>query len=351
MWLVEADPVYESGDDIPGLPNVFSDDDSAVAQLEYRPSVGVANTVYIGSDNGLACGTAVEKVTEAYETDIVYCFNVSNFGNTYLGSVTVNNAVVGFSEAVNKVFAPGDSLMISVPSTIMGNYTNNVVVVATPVLLNGDVISGAAPVMANDDSEVGMTPKPGAPKSGDKPPYSPPTPPGGCIQNKWDDAGKSGELICATKDVFLEKLASPNDMSCTLGDSLTITVEGSILIQNGGKFDLGWYVASDGGDALLGTCIVNGIQNGNPYDVQPSGKVAWDTDGADGDQCGDVFVTSNDNAASIDIPFVVSATLPCKDDNDDGNLDFAVCFTWRDAGNNDVCTFTNNIPGDRKSVV
>jgi hypothetical protein len=175
-----------------------------------------------------------------------------------------------------------------------------------------------------------------------------PTP---CLQDNWSAAGNDDEVICATKDVYLEaiKLRSP-PMTCKLDESITISFDGSIRMMKARKFDVGFYVATDGGDALTGTCAVTGLQSSKTYKVVDKagsknvvGSVFWKTDGADGDECGDVFPTVD--ASSIDMPVAVDLTVPCKDDNEDGILDVAICFTWKCDTTNNVCTISKNIPG------
>jgi hypothetical protein len=250
------------------------------------------------------------------------------------------------------LLAPGASKLIPFPKTINGNITNNVVVTANPCLSTGADISGAQDVTATDPSEVAEAPPhDGDTKSGDKNPYSPPGGPQGCIHDKWKAAGKTDELVCATKEVYLDSLASDKPLKCSQGEPITITINATLRIA-GPRRDLGWYVATDGGDALDGQCVVNGLQKGNAYPImdidkgtKSVGSVAWGTDQkADGDQCGDVFVESASGAHML-TPFVVSTTLPCTDDNEDGVLDLAVCFTWRTDANNGACTLSDNIPG------
>lgn len=64
----------------------------------------------------------------------------------------------------------------------------------------------------------------------------------------------------------------------------------------------------------------------------------------DGDECGDVYLTG-EGEGLIDTPITVEVALACEDQNDDGFLDFAICFTWRKEGA-DECTFATNLPED-----
>jgi hypothetical protein len=125
-------------------------------------------------------------------------------------------------------------------------------------------------------------------------------------------------------------------------------VDASMRID-GPRNDLGWYVAADGGDALTGKCIVNGLQSAYNYplvDVAASptspGKVVWfKKDGGDDDMCGDV---ATDKDARLNTPILVNAELPCTDENEDGVLDVSICFTWKN-GPLGLCSIQDNIPG------
>jgi hypothetical protein len=160
-------------------------------------------------------------------------------------------------------------------------------------------------------------------------------------------------VVCATKDVYLEAIKAKTPMSCSAGETITISFDGSIRMMKELKYDVGYYIATDGGDALSGTCAVNGLQQGAaPYKVVDKagssnvvGSVAWTTNGADGDVCGDVFTTAAVTASNIDLNVAMDLTVPCKDENEDGILDVAICFTWKCDATNGVCTIAKNIPG------
>jgi hypothetical protein len=67
-------------------------------------------------------------------------------------------------------------------------------------------------------------------------------------------------------------------------------------------------------------------------------------DNGDGDECGDIYIHGEDEAM-IKIPIAVNVVLSCEDQNKDGDLDFPICFTWRDDGAAE-CTFDTNVPED-----
>jgi hypothetical protein len=351
--VVTANPTLKDGTDIPGANDVTWSDASSVGELVYFPSITVDNKVYIGEDNGLACNTsAVESVAGKSGTAVVYCFNITNTGDTYLGDIKFKDIELAYEDNSIAFLPPKASKLLVFLSTISGNLTNNAVVVANPTLADGADISGAKDVTATDPSTVVIKAGIGGDvRNGDKDPYKPPSNSTKCMQDNWKDKGNKDDLVCASKEVYINTLKSDKPMTCKPGEQITLTVDASIQIA-GPRNDVGWYVAKDGGDALTGQCIVNGLQdNGAIYNVtnaasKTAGFVQWTTaNGADGDQCGDVFIV-NYGSAKLDIPIVVNATMPCTDENDDGVLDFAICFTWKSDATNAVCQLATNTPGN-----
>lgn len=349
--VVTANPILSNGKDIPDTPDVTWSDGSAVGKLEYFPAVKIDNTVYIGDDLGVSCGSkGVEQVVGAKDTTVIYCFNVTNAGDTYLNSVKLVNNDLNFTDNSVGIMAPKSSVLVVFSSTIGGNLTNNVVVTGNPSLEDGADISGAQDVTATDPSHVALNKTTGTVKEDGKDPYSPPNGTQVCLQDKWTSSGKNGTLVCSTKQVFVETVKSTKPLKCKPGEKVNVTVDATMRID-GPRNDLGWYVAADGGDALTGTCIVNGLQSRFGYNLTdtvttaPAGKIVWlKPDGGDDDKCGDV--KTDVDKTQIRTPLLVNAELPCIDDNDDGVLDVAVCFTWKnDINNQGTCNIADNIPG------
>ena len=166
------------------------------------------------------------------------------------------------------------------------------------------------------------------------------------------DAGNTDDLICAGREVFFEKGTSAEPIECTPGDKVKLTVTGAIRFSDDTpRYDVAWYIATDNGDALTGTCALTPLAEGTDFSVvdednQIVGSVAWaaNNDG-DGDQCGDVMINAGAQGARMATTLAMDLEVPCADENEDGDLDFAVCFTWRQDCNNDVCSFDAVIPG------
>jgi uncharacterized repeat protein (TIGR01451 family) len=314
------------------------------AKIDYSPAIKVKNLVAQGAD-GSMCQYGEELVEGKNGTDVVYCFNITNTGDSYLSNIVVMNAELMYSNNSIPILAPGASTMIGVVSKISANLTNQVSVTAKPTLNVGTLIYGENDVTATDGSSVILKAAVnGTVRSG----YSTPTNSTNCLQDNWDLAGKVGDLVCASKEIYIETASSASAV-CMPGEPITLSVNASIHLA-GSRKDIGWYIAHDGGDALVGECIVNGLQNnGADYNVMDTatgqskvGYVRWTT-GSNTDECGDVFITNTTGTAKMEFPILVAATILCSDENDDGYLDFAVCFTWKSASAAH-CTLAANIP-------
>jgi hypothetical protein len=341
-----AKPVLPDGSALPDdTCGVTWSDGSAVGLLEYKPAIAVDNKVYIGEDNGVSCGSkAVEMVTGAFRTRVVYCFNVTNTGDTHLNSVKLTNAELNFTDNSIGLLAPKQSVLVAFLSNITANLTNIVVVTGNPSLSDGADISGAQDVTASDPSQVALNKTDGDVKETVKEPYSPPNTTQECLQDKWTKAGENGTLVCSPKQVAWEGLTATKTLQCKPGEKINVTVDGTMMID-GARNDLGWYVAADGGDALMGRCIVNGFQSMYNYTVtKGAGKIVWLTGaGGDNDPCGDVAAAEK---VFLKTRALVNAEVTCADENEDGVLDVSICFTWRaDSFNTGVCSISNNIPG------
>jgi uncharacterized repeat protein (TIGR01451 family) len=316
----------------------------ATSTIDYTPAVKVVNTVAHGTDESM-CQYGEDSVAGRNGTDVVYCFNITNMGNSFLSSIEIVNAELIFKNSSMPILAPGNSIMITVVSKIAANLTNTVSVNAKPTLVDGTAITGKDDVKASDPSsvvlKVGLD---GNVKSGDVLPV------GKCMEDNWKLAGNTAGLVCASKDIYIESLTADHATTCMPGESIAVTVDANIFV-NGARSDVGWYVAADGGDALVGKCVTDGLSNFragyNVVDVSTgksiAGTVKWTTS-AGTDECGDVALGAGNTAAKMTIPLLVNATILCADDNDDGVLDFATCFNWKSASDLS-CSLTANIPG------
>jgi hypothetical protein len=169
----------------------------------------------------------------------------------------------------------------------------------------------------------------------------------GCMQTNWEDAGNKQNLVCRAKEVYLESVTSSR-LSCNLGATVKLNLT-AVIHFNAARYDPGWYVATDGGDALRGSCDINGLVEGyHNYVVSDGGKtvgsVKWNSDFKGGnDKCGDVLIDGG-GGADISVPFIRNVDMKCVDENNNGNLDFSVCFSWRVPGSDEFCTLSRTDP-------
>ncbi|MDT8437263.1 MAG: hypothetical protein RRA92_10985, partial [Gemmatimonadota bacterium] len=127
--------------------------------------------------------------------------------------------------------------------------------------------------------------------------------------------------------------AAPDSIfTCVEGDTLTIT--GSVSMKSNAqqtRGDIGWWVASDGGDGISGSCTHFWFDT----DGSPDGL-----DDLDGDACGDIG--SKDFFASVPLEHPDNTfTIVCQDTNQDNNADAGACTGWKVPGDDLTC------PGDQ----
>lgn len=338
-----GNPVFHGGADIPGVSDVAASDPSGVKMIAYAPLIAIENTVYVGQNGPNDCRVAgVEKVAVTVNSTVTYCFKIINNGNTFLSGIKVTDPLLNFVKTDLINLGPGESTLVSLPATVTSSLVNTATVTGVPSTLTGTPIPNLQPVSSSDPSEVAKM-LDGSVKSGGKNPFKIPE---SCMQTNWEDAGNTQNLVCRAKEVFLNDVVSPR-LTCQEGAMIALNLTASIHF-NSGRYDPGWYVATDGGDALVGTCAINGLVQGNDYKVTDGkggavvGKVAWNSDFKGGnDKCGDVLMDGG-GGADIAVPFLTNVELKCVDDNNDGNMDISVCFSWRVAGQDDFCTLARD---------
>lgn len=123
-------------------------------------------------------------------------------------------------------------------------------------------------------------------------------------------------------------------------DTATIQLSGSLLINASARYDIGIFIAEDGGDAKTGSCFREYLPP--PLVSSPtlanlqSGYGPYWNGGADSpDKCGDgqqnslttlinrIFSTSTSDQTPQNI------TIKCRDSDNDGLVDFDYCTAWR----------------------
>jgi uncharacterized repeat protein (TIGR01451 family) len=149
---VVAVPAKEDGTSL-GMASVTANDPSAVQRSAVKPNIEIDNRVYKGDDSGKSCSTAVEKVADIKGTPVQYCFVVKNTGDTILDDIVVVNEDLDYEVKVGKL-VPGESKLLSVPSTIEGTLRNKAYASGKPVSDEGTAIPGLGEVSDCDPSEV-----------------------------------------------------------------------------------------------------------------------------------------------------------------------------------------------------
>lgn len=155
---VAANPVSATEEDIVGAEDVSDSDPSEVSTIDANPRINIKNKVYLGDDDeGAKCGTdEAEETVEGYFDDaVVYCFTITNTGDTHLDEVSINNIALDFyDDSTIGVLAPGDSITVPVVSRIEESLENTADVTAVPVTSEGVEITGVDDVTDSDTSAV-----------------------------------------------------------------------------------------------------------------------------------------------------------------------------------------------------
>lgn len=317
---------------------------SLLSLHDLGPSVHVSNRVYRGTDKSKACGSeAVELLEGSVGDDIVYCFKVTNDGSTYLNGIKVSNEVLEYTDAFDGTLAPGKSVVFTLATSIVSTVTvnaqvNRVDVTANPVTVDGiDMTDEDVTYM--DSSSVAI-------KSAFTAAVAKPN---SCLKDSWREAISSSEveLVCSANDVsFMPNSVYSSPMSCVAGETFRADIK-TVMSVSKTVYDLGWYIATDGGDALTGKCTVNGFQQGLDYpSINSFGMISFEEEsivlGKVDDRCGDVAVFGEDGLGyEVEVPLGF-VTLKCADENEDGAADMKVCFTWSTEETDQQCTLLNS---------
>jgi len=159
------------------------------------------------------------------------------------------------------------------------------------------------------------------------------------MEDVYNDATKTNAtLVCRAKEVSLTSVTSGNNSMCVLGTKIKVDLVGTIEMASA-RYDLGWYIGTDGGDALTGQCAINSLSDANTYNIS-GGSLSWTQDAKfRSDVCGDVFSpsASNDKIAIHGASLGKQIELVCEDVDSDGYMDFSICFSWRTATTDSVC--------------
>jgi hypothetical protein len=176
------------------------------------------------------------------------------------------------------------------------------------------------------------------------------------MEDNWFAAKgqKGGGLVCAAKEVHLEDIQAMNPARCTVGQIIDVDINATVVF-NTGRYDVGWYIALDGGNAMHGECAIKVLSEtvdkgltlvSAHKSTAVAGTVRWDKDFKGGnDLCGDIIMSSGGGGVLDFMKLGDKLKLPCVDMDGDGLLDFGICFSWREPGEDDFCDPNALYPG------
>ena len=121
--------------------------------------ISLQKTVYTGWNSGASC-PGTDLVVAPNGTNITYCFTVTNTGETYLDSITLNDPDLGITQANMTLIsgstplAPGASLVYIYETTVSGNLINTATVNGNPTNASGTDLPGHPDQTDSDGAEV-----------------------------------------------------------------------------------------------------------------------------------------------------------------------------------------------------
>ena len=148
-----------------------------------------------------------------------------------------------------------------------------------------------------------------------------------------------GNLNCTAGDTGVAQITAINvtDPCTGVGDTATIQLRLRIVSTANNRYDIGYYVALDGGDAYTGDCF-NGILTPVSATPDPASGVGPYLN-SDGDGCGDI---AQDVDNLVDLP---PLNFSCTDADANGQLDISTVVSWTQSAM-DVCNAAPALPGN-----
>jgi hypothetical protein len=163
------------------------------------------------------------------------------------------------------------------------------------------------------------------------------------MQDNWKAEGNNSDLVCRAKEVTVLNVQTfPSETTqCTSGEKIKLRLTGTVKF-NSERYDAGWYIATDGGDAYTGACAISPLFKDYSYTIT-GGAVSWNNDFRGGnDVCGDVLTGGGPAVMTMDL---VEADILCNDRDGDGYMDVCVGWSWRVAGHDAFCVPNALTPG------
>jgi hypothetical protein len=176
--------------------------------------------------------------------------------------------------------------------------------------------------------------------------------------------------VCTANDVEISEMLNEVDISCTVGSLVDLALSARLVGQASERYDIGIFVALDGGDARTGTCS---------HDYLPPPLSAGGTCSTSGTECkktadcpaGESCVGGYDplsgsgpfyNAELAEDPLdacgdvekdvetyhgLTALTVPCQDSDGDGYLDIGTCLSWDNQKTSTCLDADGAVPGTK----
>src|SRR5579871_1330359 len=160
----------------------------------------------------------------------------------------------------------------------------------------------------------------------------------------------AGPTNCSAKDVKIANLAVISGPStCFLGSSISVQLQAQTICSSQTRYDVGYWIAQDGGNALTGQCYNDYLPTPLSTSLAPNCSSNSDRCSpfldANGDSCGDIQqgVTNLRNIGGATVasgpqgpPAFI--TITCADSDASGIADVNVCTSWHNNGHYNTCS-------------
>jgi hypothetical protein len=174
---------------------------------------------------------------------------------------------------------------------------------------------------------------------------------GTCIQDVWKAHGNNQNLTCTAKDVTLSDATNINIINggecviengervcrCFAGQTVTFTAEFRMDLTAETRYDVGFYLATDGDTSLQGALTGQCSATASLASNTPAGNFI-NLDAAP-DVCGDITGPLGTAHNPLHVTAQTSAQCPATPGQ---QLVVPWCTTWRQPGSNQVCLGTGN---------
>lgn len=148
-----------------------------------------------------------------------------------------------------------------------------------------------------------------------------------CMQTIFEGNGGSGTPGCTANDsaVSLVSTGSSGTTYCKPGENVTASLIMSVTSATPDRYDLGLYMALDGGSAITGTdCFHTFWQTGVDYHDSLIDGTDSNLTNIDGDTCLDLT-----GGGTVGKKEAENITFLCQDTDGDGHADLNGCVGWR----------------------